>query len=126
MQERSVRFILEKNKSKGRFYGSIVPNAIVELDSIVRGAAPWLHPDDASEIVMRAGQEVRSQLRAGNIVRVPEFLTVEPVIEGIFTGEADAFDPRRHSLGARVSLDRTFPRLDGGVRFRRVSLERRD
>ena len=103
MNGNAVRFTLERNNfRRGGFYGCVVPRSSVDIFSIVRTLAPWIHEDDIAELLDRAGEEMLRHLKGGGVVTFSDFFAAEPFIEGTFTGEDDSFDPSRHVFRARI------------------------
>ena len=109
----SLRFTLEHyNFRKGVFYGNVVTREQCELKTLVSKLAPWIHPDDLSELLDKVGEETRNLLRQGYRISLSDFGTMEPFIEGTFFNENDSFDPMRHSLQVRVNTGGKLRNLD--------------
>ncbi len=100
---KALKYSIEKyNFKKGQYYGSVVIRGEDNLKDIFVKILESCEQKSLRDELERAYNYFNSilieKLKEGYAVNINDYIILTPVLRGLFDGEEDIFDPKRHNI----------------------------
>lgn len=127
MRKVGVQFFLRENpfKDDGTYIANTITRRNLGKEDIIQrmlGRGTTLTDVELVSVLRLFRNEIVKCLAEGAGVNIDDFFIIQPSVSGFFKSLDDSFDPKRHSINARINISRKFRKhLSEQARYEKIS-----